>query len=256
MIPHSHLIEHTRYDERLFNGRYKVRVPHWTRIPNGDNYDYEPKRTASMAERLKKGDILYDIGLADGWESAIYAQIVGAENMVLFEPSPIQWPNIKMIWEENKLPQPKATFCGFVSNRTVLNPEAPDHNLEQRDGWPMPAYSKVLLEEMQFRSVLERWNDTPQTTLDSFLERTGIVPRGLSVDVEGAEFLVLHGARQLLLKHHPLLWLSLHTVNGAIFYDYHSSEDEVRQLLMGCGYDAGTYLETHGDAHWIFEEKK
>lgn len=243
----------TKFTERLFNDRYKVRIPEWTRIPAGP-YSYEPKRTGKMAERLVRGDILFDVGLADGWVSGIYAQIVGAENMCMFEPSPEVWPNIKAIWDENRLATPMSTFCGFASDKTVDHPIEPDHDYTQRDGWPIPAFCDTLLIENRFRGIKERSNDTRQLMLDDFIDRTSIIPRALSIDVEGAETLVLKGAVHLLKEYHPLLFLSLHTVNGAIFYDYHSSEDEIRHLLRDCGYDHGTYLETWGDAHWLFEQ--
>lgn len=246
----------TKFVERVFNGHFKVRVPDWTRIPNVPSYEYEPKRTAKMEERLKKGDILFDVGLAEGWLSAIYAQIVGPENLCMFEPSPEVWPNIKAIWDENGFKDPLSTFCGFASDKTVDAPPSPDHDYRWDGVWPMPAFSHTLLTENRFRGIKERSNDTRQLKLDDFVRRTGIVPRAISIDVEGAETLVLKGAQEVLKAHHPLLFLSLHTINGAIFYDYNSSEDEIRHLLKDCGYAEMEYLESWGDAHWFVEEAK
>src|SRR6266705_5885082 len=91
----------TLYVDRLFNDHFHVRVPSFANFPKLDNYRYEFLRTKSMEERLQKGDILFDIGVADGCVSAIYAQIVGAENLCLFEPEPVVWANIRALWEEN-----------------------------------------------------------------------------------------------------------------------------------------------------------
>ena len=259
----------TVFEDRVFNGHSHVRVPTWQwpprvrqtikvgRFKGIDSFNYhEPERCLSMEETLKKGDVLFDLGSLDGWLSALYSQFVGAENMCLFEPAPDAWPNIKAIWEENHLPTPRHTFCGFVSNKTILHPPEPDHDLGYRDGWPVVAYSDDLLGEdgeMHFRSVRERSHDTPQTTLDDFVAFTGIVPDALTVDVEGAEILVLRGAPHVLRDLKPrLVWLSLHTINGALTYDYHSSETEVLDLMTSYGYK-GEWLGDEGDAHWIFK---
>jgi FkbM family methyltransferase len=233
-----------------------IKTGHFAGIDSSDYY--EPERCLSMEKNLKQGDTLFDLGVSDGWLSAVYAQFVGAENLCLFEPSPDAWPNIKAIWEENKLSTPRSTFCGFVSDKTNLTPTIPDHDLNQRDGWPLPAYSDNLLGddgEMRFRSVKERAHDTPQTTLDDFVARTGIIPHALSVDVEGAETLVLRGAEYVLRELKvPLVWLSLHTINGALSYDYNSSKEEVLGIMTSYGYD-GTWLADEGDAHWFFTRK-
>ena len=218
---------------------------------------YEPERCLSMEENLKKGDILFDVGVSDGWLSAIYSQFVGGENICLFEPSPEAWPNIKSIWKENKLLGPLSTFCGFVSDKTILEPPYPDHPLGQLDNWPISAYTGKLLGvdgEMSFRSVKERAHDTPQTSLDDFVLRTKIIPNALSVDVEGAEILVLRGAATILREIRPLVWLSLHTINGALSYDYNSSEEEILNIMNSYNYN-GTWIANEGDAHWLFIPK-
>ena len=52
----------------------------------------------------------------------------------------------------------------------------------------------------------------PVTTvsLDEFVEKGKIIPNILKIDVEGAEFQVIMGAKNLLLKHKPILLLSTH----------------------------------------------
>ena len=229
------------------------RLPGNTRAQDG-NYiaEYEPRRCESMEQHLKKGDVLFDIGVSDGWLSAIYAQYVGAENMCMFEPTWQVWPNIKAIWEANNLPNPRSAFYGFVSDKTQLVPPEATDSFQYKDGWPVSAYWNDLMEEMTFRSLVSTSNAIPQTTIDDFVARTEIVPKGISIDVEGAEFLVLKGAKQTLVKHKPWIWLSLHDINGAITYDFNSSKEEVMAYLQDCNYKA-TWLEDYGDSHWFCE---
>jgi FkbM family methyltransferase len=227
------------------------RLPGNTQASDG-NYEsnYEPERCRSMEKHLKKGDCLFDIGVSDGWISVIYAQFVGAENMCMFEPTWQVWPNIKGIWDANGLAQPRAAFYGFVSDKTQLIPPNATDNFQYKDGWPVAVYCTTLIEEMTFRSLISTGNNIPQTTIDDFVARTGNIPKGISIDVEGAEFLVLKGAKETLLKYHPLIWLSLHDINGCLTYDYGSSKEEVFQYLTDCGYKM-EYLETYGDSHWL-----
>lgn len=251
-----HNTKDTKYIPWRINGRYSVLVPEFQRAPNGHGtMDYEPERTHSMEQHFKKGDVLFDIGIADGWESAIYSQFVGAENMCLFEPSSAVWTNIRSTWEANGLAKPRSTFWGFVSDKTQLKPPAPlidDETLEYRDGWPASAYRDTMIEEMCFRSLISTANNIPQTTIDDFVTRTNIKPNGMSIDVEGAELVVLKGAKDTLVHHHPLIWLSLHDLSGAIDYDYHTSKEEIFQFLTDRGYKM-TWLENYGDSHWLCE---
>ena len=49
-----------------------------------------------------------------------------------------------------------------------------------------------------------------QTTLDAFCRSQGIRPDVIKIDVEGAEFSVLEGAREILAEARPLLVVSIH----------------------------------------------
>lgn len=250
-----HKVEDTKFVQRTFNGRYTIWIPEWQHLAGGqqafesNDFNYEPERCFSMEKHLKRGDVLFDIGVSDGWLSAIYAQFVGAENLCLFEPSPVAWPTVKAIWSANNLPTPRATYCGFASNKT-LNPTTERRDL-WKNAWP-PLPPAELAEEMQFRGIKERQHDTPQITIDDFVDWTSAIPKGISIDVEGAEFLVLQGAKKTLARHRPLVWLSLHTINGAIFYDYGNSFGEILGLMSSCGYEMPEYLEIYGDEHWLF----
>jgi len=49
-----------------------------------------------------------------------------------------------------------------------------------------------------------------QRTLDAFCRSQGIRPDVIKIDVEGAEFSVLEGAREILAEARPLLVVSIH----------------------------------------------
>ena len=93
---------------------------------------WERERLASMEEHLKPGMVLYDVGTEHGWLSAVYGGFVGYENMVLIEPSPEFWPNIRKIWECNGFPEPLAAFQGFIGDQA--DPLGP--GVEAESIWP------------------------------------------------------------------------------------------------------------------------
>lgn len=247
-----------RWNKKCFNHRYIVHVPHflWAGLvqehgprplPGAHWDDYEVERLASMEAHLRPGDVLFDIGAESGWLSAIYAQFVGAENMCLFEPSAPQWPNIQATWQANGLPNPLTTLCGFVSDSGEARP--------MRRAWPAEAIGSVLLEEMKFRSLIDSPAEYPRVSIDAFVRMTGIVPRAIAMDIEGAELRALQGAREVLKQHRPFVWVSIHegtpTEPGVLHYDFHSSLQEILDLMAGVGYTA-EHLGTDWEQHWFF----
>lgn len=236
--------------EQLVCDRYKVKIP--TFLANAHDWwgSWEKERFASMEQNLKYGDILFDIGAETGWISAIYAQFVGAENMCLFEPTPEVWPAIRATWLKNYMLYPKSTCCALVSDtdrdnvtlRIELDDPVPGH-------WPSAAYGESLLENVKYNHIDEDWERRPQITLDSFVGLTNIEPRGITIDVEGAELLVLLGAKQTLQTLRPLVWVSLH--EGLTRPGVNPKNDDVINFMARQGYD-GTLLATDHEAHWLF----
>lgn len=228
---------------------YKYRVMLPFPLADWDVFDYwEKERTESMQENLNQGDVLFDIGAENGWLSAIYAQMVGGENMVLFEPTPEYWPNIKLTFEKNALGVPRACYTGLVSNRSLKaktnNPEA----LAIGD-WPIEATRGELLENMKYRYVHEHGAMTDQISIDNFVKKTGIVPRALTMDTEGAEIAILEGAKKTLKDNDVLVWASIHpelaTKNG------YGDTENIHELMKSLGYSE-KFLATDHEDHWFF----
>ena len=234
--------------EQLVCDRYKVKVPKFLVDAHKWWGWWEKERFASMEKNLKQRDILFDIGAETGWISAIYAQFVGAENMCLFEPTPEVWPTIKATWKENDLPTPLYACWGLVSN--VDGPPMPVTwgSISVR-GWPACAYDKVLLENVKYNHIDEDAHHRPQITLDRFIEVTGIQPSAITIDVEGAELLVLQGAKNTLQTVRPLVWVSLH--EGLTRPGVEPKNQDVINFMAKQGYD-GTLLGVDHETHYLF----
>ena len=135
------------------------------------------------------------------------ASCAGARGRVVaFEPSPVLLDVLEYHKRVNRLRQVHIVPAA-VSNR---------------DDRAMPFY--LVNQGLSFRNSLTIGpDDTPFlspkdklridvicTTLDSFVKLTGIIPDVVKIDVEGAELLVLEGARHVLECYHPVLILGVH----------------------------------------------
>jgi len=234
----------------LINGRWTLELPpHRAARPQWliENGGWETERLAAMHDVITAGMTVFDIGAEEGDFPALCASW-GAQ-VVMFEPNPLVWPNIKLIWDANGL-TPRGWFVGFASSKTDRHPqcEEPIFSEPDADGWPACAYGRVIGNH-GFRNVSERSHDTPQITIDDYIESTGIAPDMLTLDVEGAELEVLRGAAKTLLARkipvfvsiHPTFMVAMHGYNDGVLHDF----------MTSIGYH-GEHLATDHEEHWKF----
>lgn len=206
-------------------------------LASWDVFSYwEKERIFSMREHLKKGDVLFDIGSEQGWCNLVYADMVGAENMVLIEPTPEFWPNIKALWCKN-FPNstPKACYSGFFGS--LIN----DKRIDFR-GWPLDALSDSIIDRNSYRYLNEHKN-IPQITIDEFVKRSGIIPDALTMDTEGAELLILKGATKTLRENNVKVWVSEH--DDLAKRNFGVDEDDIAEFMAGLGYEREVLATDH-----------
>lgn len=236
----------------LINGEWTLLLPeHRAARPQWkiEHGGWERERLAAMHDRIKPGMVVFDCGAEEGDFPALYASW-GAQ-VVLFEPNPYVVPNIKAIWDANQLPAPRGFFAGFAAASTNLTPPnmEPVFREPDRGGWPACAYGPVIGDH-GFRNVCERPHDTPQIAIDDYCTSYAVYPDVLTMDVEGAELVVLTGARWVLEACRPLVFISVHP---AFMWDmYGHTPDELHGLMDDLGY-VGTHLATDHEEHWMFE---
>lgn len=229
--------------------KYNVMLPR--PLADWDVFDYwEKERTDCMDKTLEKGDVLFDIGAENGWLSAIYAQFVGAENMVLMEPTPEYWPNIKAVWKMNGLANPKACWSGLISNENKgFSASGHKKGSKVEFGWPDDSNTDSLMEVMRYRYIHEHGHMTPQITIDKFVELSGVVPAALTMDTEGAELFILQGAVKTLKKSKPVVFVSIHP-ELAVKAGYGDTQ-QIHDLMQSLGYSSH-FLATDHEDHWVF----
>ena len=210
--------------------------------------NWERARFESMAANLKPGMTLFDVGSEQGDISCVYAQMVGGENMVLFEPHPFLWPNIKALWQANNLPDPKACAVTFLNSRASA--AISQDFYDDFDGvWPVCANTGSICHTAAYRHVSKHSDVSPSTTLDDWVKRTGIKPDAITIDVEGSEMSVLEGAARTLKAHGPLVWVSVHP--EMMLASYGRNEFELRVFMEKFGYLRHWLFHDHED-HWLY----
>lgn len=187
-----------------------------------------------MHDTIEPGQVVFDIGAEEGDMTGLYS-LWGAE-VVLFEPNPYVWPNIKWIWDQNQLPQPKGWFAGFASDKTDLAPSEiePIFLEADKDGWPACAYGP-LIGDHGFRHLTQR-DDTPQTTLDDWVETHKVLPDVLTLDCEGAEYRIVQGAAAVLSVIRPIVFMSVH--ERFMIDEYQDHPKDLWNFMDDLDYDA------------------
>lgn len=239
-------IAEANFVDRKINGKYRVKMPAF--LAEHDSFDnWERERFDSMEQTLTRGDVLFDVGAETGHISAIYARFVGPENMVMFESNPDNWQNIYATWQAEGLADPLATFCGLVSDKT----EAAKCNYDSAylGVWPMPALTGQIWKPRSYRYIHEHAHNTEQTTLDDFAATKKVEPTAITIDVEGAEFEVLKGARNLLRMIRPIVWVSVHP--DLMLAHYGHGVKELLNLMNLLDYKE-TWLATDHEIHYLF----
>jgi FkbM family methyltransferase len=192
---------------------------------------WERQRLNSLMLNLGKKDVVYYVGAEEGEFPALINKYCGSQ-VVLFEPNPKVWPNMKAIWDANGLVVPEGMFEGFASDTDRIVGE--EHTIKAlHTDWPDHAKNEVIGNH-GFKELNKEADTYDQIKIDTFVEVSGIVPTALSIDVEGAEGRVLRGAEKTLREHHPKIWLSLHP--EFLLQEYKEWAYELRQWVMGLGY--------------------
>lgn len=200
---------------------------------------WERERLASMHRWITPGMVLYDVGTEHGWLTAIYGAWGGYENVVLIEPSPEFWPNIKGVWTANNFPGPLGAYQAFCGAHLNGQPVS--------EVWPACAEGPEA-GGMAYRYLGNPY-DIPTVTVDHIA--LGLRPPGaLTIDVEGAELLVLHGASMVLSKFRPLVWVSIH--DDLMERDFGHTPEMLHEYMANYEY-VGQYIHRDHEQHWLFK---
>ncbi len=154
---------------------------------------YEMKKRQAFEAVIPNGAIVYDIGANVGYYSLLAAALVGDEGLVYaFEPLPRNVDFLRRHVALNHFKQVEIIEAA-VSDRTG------------QASFDLGASSAMghISDSGEI--------DVRMVSLDDLLNAGEIRPPDyMKVDVEGAEYQALKGARKLLERHHPILFLDTH----------------------------------------------
>ena len=194
------------------NGKWDLTLPDHRAARPEWTTGWEVERLDAMHSVIQPGDTVVDVGAEEGDMSALCAQWAGPTgNMVLVEPNPKVWPNIRAIWEHNDDLAPVLKwFVGFAARTTDLDPPMNDVNefwngTAGHSEWPNCAYGP-LIGDHGFRQLYQQADATPTTRLDHLVNGVDVI----TMDVEGSEMEVLAGARAILSTWKPVVFVSIH----------------------------------------------
>jgi len=162
------------------------------------SHDSEIRLAKFLMNTLQKGDTLFDIGAHFGYFSLLGAKLVGEDGKVIaFEAAKNTFEILRQNTQQTK-------------NIKVLNRAVSDQKgLLRFYEFPVLYSEYNSLEIDQFKNT--SWYQTNQPeqreieaiALDDYYSEKGEVPKVIKIDVEGAEFAVIRGAKNLLSNHSP-----------------------------------------------------
>lgn len=238
---HGHIDKH-KY-------RYALNLPQF--LAEWDVWDYwEMENVEHMRKTLHHSDSLIVVGAEHGYMASIYGLFLNPGRIALIEPSPDFWPGMRAIWQNNFVADPLFTYQGFMGSRCshqYQRKEAPHIN-----GWVTAAYSHRVCRTRPYRYINEPSHTLriPTMTIDRIVSATGYFPNALSIDVEGAEFEVLQGAKRTLLKYKPMgVWVSIHP--DLMMQNFGHTPEELIEWMEGLGY-YHEHISTDHEEHHFF----
>ena len=203
--------------------------------------------TGLVANAGHQRPVVLDVGTEEGDFPGLWSSW-GAD-VVLVEPNPRVWPNVRAIFEGNELRTPLASFVGFCGDE----PRGDDTPEWTVGGWPACA-DGPLIGDHGFCQLNER-PDLPVVTVDALVEAiTGAgheAPAVITMDVEGSEYHVLRGASRTLEQHRPHVFVSVHPEFMAEQYGHMAGVDMIRAVMDAHGYHE-VFLAIDHEHHWWF----
>ncbi|HEY3488856.1 MAG TPA: FkbM family methyltransferase [Candidatus Deferrimicrobiaceae bacterium] len=186
---------------------------------------YEIDKQMSMMRCIRVGDVFFDVGANTGFYSLFASVLSGpGGRVVAIEPLPRNLAYIR-----------RHVAMNGIDNVAIVGKAVSDRVGTATFAVDGPATSRLA----------EGGSLTVEvTTIDEISRTLGIVPNVMKVDIEGAEIDMLKGAREVLAKGRPVIFMSLHSgdLYGRLFPS--AAGFGYRVLgLDGQPLDAGTFSD-------------
>ncbi|MFZ2303670.1 MAG: FkbM family methyltransferase [Minisyncoccia bacterium] len=179
------------------------------------NYDYF---FTDYIKRINlEGKIIFDIGAHIGFDTLFFAKAVGEKGKVFaFEPNIHNKERLDLIIKHNEhLSGIISTYDVAISNKKGNVDFLFDDNIDggTSSGSFIDDSHTIWEKDVYERDIGYKRTNVQTISLDEVSD-LGIVemPALIKIDVEGAEFLVIEGAKKLLKNNHPILLIEIHSI--------------------------------------------
>ena len=154
---------------------------------------YELDKQVLFSKYIKSGMTVFDVGANVGYYSLLASLLTGNEGKVFsFEPLPENIAYLKKHIELNKLKNVRVVENAVSNEVSKLRFTATDNR----------SMSHISNEgEIEIET----------TNLDEFIKEGNPLPDLIKMDIEGAEFDALAGAKELLKRKKPVIFLATHS---------------------------------------------
>lgn len=198
----------------------------------------EPIVQKAVAELVRAGDVVYDIGANVGFYTVLLGRLTGPTGAVwAFEP----------LAQSAAAARRNAESNGF-SQVTVINKA-----VGRRSG----SISMVLGEESTWAKVADSGAQGPtisveMTSIDELVDSGAIKPPNfVKIDVEGAELEVILGMRRTIERHQPVILCEMHGKNA----EYQALMEELRYSVRALEEDR-PLAQCHWDVHALAKPRR
>lgn len=155
-------------------------------------YRYEEDLKADLLQYLKTGGVFFDVGGNIGVISFFVKKFYPKSPIVIFEPGEIASKCLKKTIEVNNLKDVTLVTKG-VSDRSGVAEFFLD---------PRSTGGSSLIKHHENKTN-KKSESIELISLDDYIKEVNVIPSLVKIDVEGAENLVIRGARNLIKNHMP-----------------------------------------------------
>jgi FkbM family methyltransferase len=174
-------------------------------------------------ESCKNRKVVFDIGAHIGLYSIPASNAIVSDGIICaFEPSEANRRYLKRHLDYNNIQN--VVIFPYIIGREKRKQQI---FYESKDSNPMNS----LHPKKNINRYLQVYRE--QISLDNFAEDFNITPDVIKVDVEGSECDVLKGARGVIARHKPVIFLSVHPKRLVLFK---SSTNELKEVIDSLEY--------------------
>lgn len=177
---------------------------------------FEPYTVRALRAAVAPGDTVFDVGANIGFFSTLLSRWAGPGGRVLaFEPEPDNLAMLRANLDANACGNVTVVPCALGAHTGAAT-----FSLDEATGSTGRLGGAPTAGELAVGSGKLTLIETRVETIDGLVERDGIIPDVIKMDIEGGEIHALAGASRALANHRPLVISELAGDEGPAVVDF------------------------------------